>query len=186
MSTTKFTDAFQAVVRREADGIADLLNATDMEQVTKISVAEFEQKFLPLLKNIGEGFDSVAWINEVSHPFVRLQVYDESGVIKYDIPPFFAQQKTTEVEGYRIVDQTDRIKSLNSDSPRLAMNFIANMLHKFSDNAFDNKQAAEEMSVALNQVFNDYDLPLIPTSGSHQFKTAANIKKVSDYEYEDF
>lgn len=158
------------MVTDEAKRVEELLRTSELDPITRITKYEFERKFLPMLAMVGEDFPIEEWIVEVSHPHVRLHVYGDDGNVLYDIPPFLAPQKTVKVDEFRISDQTDTIKSLESDNPRMAMEFVGNMLRSFNDESFNTDESANEMATVLNKIFSDYNMPLL---GGGQSTSAA-------------
>lgn len=184
--TSAISEEVKRIVCDEANRIAELLTQPNLDPITTVSKAEFERKFLPLLANVGEDFNIQAWIEETSHPFVRLHVVDDLGSVIFNIPPLFAQQKTCEVSGLRIGDQTDKIESLSSDNPRLAMSYVGRLLKKFSDTDFNSKDSADEMALSLNEVFKYYNMPLLKTYKSDADISAPAPAKATIIDYEDF
>lgn len=187
MNKNQISDEVVKMVKDEASRICNLLKDIDEVPRTIVPLHEFETKFLPLLKNIGEDFNIQRWTEEVSHPFVWLQVYNTRGDIVYEIPPLLAQQRTVETANFRIVDQTDQIRSLQSDNPRAATNFIVNMLSNFKDKDFSGQESAIEMAVALNKVFADYNMPLLPVPKGSVVSDSVPSKIESQIlDYDDF
>lgn len=167
---TMINEAIKRQVKEEEKRIRQALIDSGLDPVTRVSMGEFERVFLPLLANIGEDFQVAAWVKEVSHPFVRLEVYSEDKLM-FNIPPLLDQQETTGLNNDRFSNHIDIIRSHTSDNPRLGMNYMVNLLDQCSDRHYDGYNSAINLAVALNKVFSYYNMPLLPLP-----ETAANTK----------
>lgn len=145
-----------ALVEREIARVTKLLSEEIHDPVTTITYHEFRQRALPVLLNIGESFVVNDWVAITGHPFVRLDVMDENGQIKYSIPPIFAPQQTSTDHEVHMADITTELQAARADSPTYANRMVLKMLTNLSDRNYDGQKDATAMASVLNQIFKDH------------------------------
>lgn len=148
------------LIQREADRVAKLLREEIKDPITTITYHEFRTRVLPVLQNIGEGFELNQWVMITGHPFVRLNVIDEQGQTKYSIPPILQPQNTSTDHDVHMADITTELQAARADSPAYANRMVLKLLRGLSDHEYDGEKDAQEMAQVLNQIFKDHGLPL--------------------------
>lgn len=148
------------LIQREAERVAELLRTEIKDPITTITYHEFRTRVLPVLQQIGEGFQINQWVQITGHPFVRLNVLDETGAVKYSIPPILQPQNTSTDHDVHMADITTELQAARADSPAYANRMVLKMLRSLSDKDYDGEADAKEMAQVLNQIFKDHGLPL--------------------------
>jgi len=145
----------------EINSVLPLLEAIDTD--VHISYRDFKYHLLPLLENIGEDFDVTTWIKNVTHPACAVIVHDDKDTDKvlYTIPPLF---EATELNkpSFSLATFSGNLKNIVSDNPRNADDIFYNHLSAFKGKDEHGMQSAIEMAIALNVVFKDHKMPLLP------------------------
>ena len=142
----------------DLERLSKLVSTIDSDPCTRVTIQTFRARILPLLANIGPNFDVVGWIEELSHPHCRLEVYDGEQLV-YKLPSMVSQLETATGNSDRIFDHLDEYKALRADNPRFASNAMYAKLNSLSPEVDINKEAYE-MYVPLINIFKNEGLAI--------------------------
>lgn len=148
------------------------------EPVQPISLAEFESKLLPLIRN-GEGSrkDIERWCEVAGHPHVEIHVMDKDGNVKYVVPPLLNMGMTMN-NGASFQSGSDYRKAMIASSPIVGFNVTVSDLAKLEDTITDQHEMIMDFVTKMNIIFKDYNIPLINVNTS--ISTEAKSESVKE------
>lgn len=151
----------QAFTRDQLQMVAEQLeNDLNLDPVTRVSYDDFVRNGLPILQTVHETFNQAAWIQYVGQQYVRLEVYDRDGQLKYTVPSLYRQLDTPAgtLED-RYTDHTNELLSIRMDSPQVAARYQFNVLSRTVGNNIDEeiKDGVAALN-AINAIFRDHGI----------------------------
>ncbi len=189
--TQPIDSEFRQEAYEEFERVGKLLETLDTDPVSRITLQEFEMFALPLLSKWGPEFPIRDWLIYAEHPYIRFEVIDLDGNVKYIIPSFLARQPTLNRAPAKLSAFANDYSALQAASPIGANGALRKYLTACTDTGYDATKDADEVATHLNKIFKDYNLPLIPLLGEASETSiveTAPVKEVyyDDNDYDDF
>lgn len=138
--------------------------------VSTIWYSDFKRTALPILQSVTTGeFNAQAWLQITGHPSVELSVLnDQTGEEQYRIPPMCGYTDFQEIEEFNLARVADEAAIMKSESPAVADQNLYDHLSLLQLDHNDLLSCQRRIVDTLNRVFEDHELPTIPTDVTDQ------------------
>ncbi len=126
-----------------------------------ITLEDFERRVLPLLANRGDNFNVQTWVSLTTHPNVGIRVLDNNGDVKFYVPPFLDNGEMRTNPDVNLSAFANDLDNITADRPVAKDSVLYNVLRSFGANDEDMVISSVEAIMALNKIYQHYDMELI-------------------------
>lgn len=126
-----------------------------------ITLEDFEKRVLPLLANRGDNFNVQTWVSLTTHPNVGIRVLDNNGDVKFYVPPFLDNGEMRTNPDVNLSAFANDLDNITADRPVAKDSVLYNVLRSFGANDEDMIISSVEAIMALNKIYQHYDMELI-------------------------